>query len=602
MSGARLPAGAAILVLGDSAVPLARRIVAALPGAHLHARKTRGIADDVRFEAAVPHIAALFATGTPIVGICAAGILVRAVAPLVAEKRAEPPVVAVAEDGSVAVPLLGGHRGANALALAIADLTGGVAAITTASEVALGVALDDPPPGWRIGNPGRVKEIAAALIAGAPVALEVEAGDADWLAGIAFAASAPHTIRVTARQPEPGERALVLHPPVLTLGVGCERSCPPQELRALVERTLAAHGLAAAAVALVASLDLKTDEEAVLALGEALGVPARFFSAARLNRETPRLKNPSQAVFDAVGCYGVAEGAALAAADADAVLVVPKVRSTHATCAVAMAIRPLDPRRIGRARGSLRIVGIGPGAAEGRTAEADAALARASDVVGLTLYLDLLGPALAGKTRHESALGGETNRARLALDLAAQGADVALVSSGDAGIYGLAALVYELIDRAEDPAWRRIDLAVVPGVSALQAAAARLGAPLGHDFCAISLSDLLTPWEVIERRLEAAAAGDFVVALYNPRSARRQWQLERALAVLARARAPDTPAAVARNLGRPGEKIVVTTLERLPEEEIDMLSLVIVGSTATRALAGARPRLLTPRGYRVGPR
>jgi cobalt-precorrin 5A hydrolase / precorrin-3B C17-methyltransferase len=592
--------GPAIVVLGERAVPLARRIVAALPGARLHVPAARAIAGDVHYEALVPHLAAQFATGTPIVGLCAAAILVRAVAPLLGNKNAEPPVVAVAEDGSAAVPVLGGHRGANALARAIAELTGGIAAVTTASDAVLGMALDEPPPGWRIADPKRVKDVAASLIAGLPVALEVEAGDADWLAGITFSERAPLSIRITALRPEPETRALVLHPPVLTLGVGCARDCPPKELRGLAERTLALRGLSADAVALVASIDLKTDEEAVLALADGLGVPARFFPAGRLEAETPRLAAPSRAVFEAVGCHGVAEGAALAAAGAEGRLIVAKQRSAHATCAVALAPHPLDATTIGRARGSLRIVGIGPGARAWRTPEADAAIDRASDVVGLTLYLDLLGEALAGKRRHDGLLGGESERVRLALDLAASGADVALVSSGDAGIYGLASLAFELLDHAENPAWRRIDCAVVPGVSALQAAAARLGAPLGHDFCAISLSDLMTPWATIERRLEAAASGDFVVAIYNPRSSRRRWQLERAQAILARVRAPDTPAAIARNLGRPGEHVRVTTLARLAEAEIDMLSLVIVGSSASRTIGGKVPRLYTPRGYRTG--
>jgi cobalt-precorrin 5A hydrolase / precorrin-3B C17-methyltransferase len=387
---------------------------------------------------------------------------------------------------------------------------------------------------------------------------------------------------------------------VLALGVGCARGCGAEELAALVERSLAGRGLATGAVALVASLDLKMDEPAVLALGEKLGVPARFFSASDLLTETPRLARPSEAVFRAVGCYGVAEGAALAAVGGDGALVVAKERSANATCAVARASRPLDASAIGRARGVLRIVGFGPGARNWRTVEADAALAAASDIVGLQLYLDLLGTALAGKTVHGSALGEETGRARLALDLAGEGRTVALVSSGDAGIYGLASLVFELMEREPREAWRRIDVAVVPGLSALQAAASRLGAPLGHDFCAISLSDLLTPWEVIERRLEAAAAGDFVVALYNPRSTRRRAPLVRALEILGRARGDGVHVALARNLGRAGERVTVTTLARLDVEEIDMLTLVIVGSSATRLLPGARPRLYTPRGYPVG--
>jgi cobalt-precorrin 5A hydrolase/precorrin-3B C17-methyltransferase len=277
--------------------------------------------------------------------------------------------------------------------------------------------------------------------------------------------------------------------------------------------------------------------------------------------------------------------------------VVPKRRGSRATCAVGRAPAPLDSICIGQPRGSLAVIGIGPGDPAWRTAEAEAALAAATDVVGYGLYLDLLGPAIAGKARHESRLGAEAERARTALDLAAAGHAVALVSSGDAGIYGLATLVFELVDREPRPEWRRAALSVVPGVSALQAAAARLGAPLGHDFCAISLSDLLTPWGAIEARLRAAAAADFVVALYNPRSARRAWQLAAAREILLGARPADTPVASARNLGRPGESVAVTTLGRLVPEAVDMLTIVLVGSSATRLMQGTPPRLYTPRGY-----
>jgi cobalt-precorrin 5A hydrolase / precorrin-3B C17-methyltransferase len=595
----RLPEGAAILVLGPSALPLAERLRAMLPGARLHAPAVRGLAADIGFDHAVTHIAALFAEGTPIIGLCAAGILIRAVAPLLDDKRREPPVVAVAEDGSAAVPLLGGHRGANAIARAIASLTGGNAAITTAGELRLGLVLDEPPPGWRIADPARVKPVAAALLAGAAVALEVEAGNAEWLrdAGLAFASEAPHRIRVTDRVAGADERALVLHPPVLALGVGCERGCGVEELAALVEASLAEAKLAPQSVAAVVSIDLKCDEPAVHALAARLGVPARFFDAAMLLAETPRLAAPSAAVFRDTGCWGVAEGAALAAAGATGTLLLPKRKSARATCATARAAAPLDPLAIGRAQGRLAIIGIGPGDAAWRTAEAEAALAGASDVVGYGLYLDLLGPAIHGKARHESGLGAEAARAAMALDLAASGRSVALVSSGDAGIYGLATLVFELIERNERPGWGRVAVSVVPGISALQAAAARLGAPLGHDFCAISLSDLLTPWPLIERRLRAAAEGDFVLALYNPRSARRQTQLAAARDLLLRHRASETPVALARNLGRAGETVRITTLGALDPDAADMLTLVLIGSSATRVLPGPPARLYTPRGY-----
>ena len=657
-----LPEGAAVVVLGPSALPLARRLRALLPAAQVHAPGDRVLDADVIFAAARPHIAALFAAGTPVVGVCAAGILIRAVSPLLSDKTHEPPVVAVAEDGSAVVPLLGGHHGANAVARALAAELGVRASITTAGDLRFGVALDAPPPGWRVANPVRAKAVTAALLAGEPVTLAVEAGNAEWLGpleneGLLIALSArlrgervraqragevgvegrddgaverrltlpiapsaqrvpslsplraerddvaadrtlAPTVRITDAAIDADEPALVLHPPVLALGVGCARGCASEELVELAAATLAAHRLSAGAVAAVVSIELKMDEPALHALAAQLGVPARFFSAAELLAETPRLATPSEAVFRETGCYGVAEGAALAASGSDGALVATKRKSAHATCAIARAPAPLDGRRIGKGRGSLAVIGIGPGDPGWRTAEAERALAAASDVVGYGLYLDLLGAAIAGKARHESGLGAEAARVEKALTLAAEGRQVALVSSGDAGIYGLAALVFELLDGEDAAHWRRgVEVRVIPGVSALQAAAARLGAPLGHDFCAISLSDLLTPWPVIERRLSAAAAADFVVALYNPASGRRRTQIVAARDILLAHRSPETPVALARNLGRPGESVSITTLGALDVAAIDMLTLVLVGSSATRLLAGSEPLLYTPRGY-----
>jgi len=467
--------------------------------------------------------------------------------------------------------------------------------------VRFGLALDEPPPGWRIANPEQVKPIAAALLAGEPVAVVEEVGGGGWLraGAAAWADDATTKVVVTDHAPAPGTTALVYHPPVLAVGIGCERGCEAAEIADLAGAALARAGLAEGAVAMIASIELKLAEPGIHALASALGVPARFFPAERLLAETDRLTERSQAVFRATGCWGVAEGAALAAVGPGGILVAPKRKSRRATCAVARAPQPIAAATIGRPRGRLAIVGIGPGDARWRTPEASAALAAASDIVGYRLYLDLLGSAIAGKRRHESALGEEDARVRAALDLAAEGRNVALVSSGDAGVYGLASLVFELLDRVVKHEWRTVEIAVSPGLSALQAAAARAGAPLGHDFCAISLSDLLTPWSVIRNRLEMAAAGDFVVALYNPRSARRSRQLAEAAAILSRHRPPQTPVFIGRNLGRDGEETRIIPLSELAaaSAEIDMLSLVLVGSSATRVLDADPPRLYTPRGY-----
>lgn len=590
----------AIVALTESGAQIARRIAPELPGARVHALARRVADCDVAFDDTMAHLAGLYRAGIPIVGVCAAGILIRALAGNLSDKWAEPPVVALAEDGSSAVPLLGGHRGANGLARRIAALTGGTAALTTAGDLAGLPALDDPPPGWRLANPEVAKPFIAAHLAGATGRLVVEAGDAGWLASLEGpdkAGGAGWSVRVTDRAAEAGERELVIHPPTLALGVGCERGCDPAELAGLVEETLATAGLARESVALVTSLDLKSDERAVLDLADALGVEARFFDAAQLEAETPRLATPSDVVFREVGTHGVAEAAALAAGGPDATLVVAKRKSPRATCAIARA-RAIDPARSGRPRGRLVILGTGPGDSAWRIPAADAAVRNADALVGYGLYLDLLGPLAAGKERHEFDLGAEETRCRHALDLAAAGRNVALVSSGDPGIYAMATLVFELIDREDRPDWRRIDVEVLPGVSAMQLAAARAGAPLGHDFCAISLSDLLTPWPAIEGRLRAAAAGDFVVALYNPASRRRRTQLVAARDILMAARPGDTPVILARNLGRPSEAVTTTTLAAMDPDAVDMLTVVIIGSSHSRMLdLGGTPRTYTPRGY-----
>jgi cobalt-precorrin 5A hydrolase/precorrin-3B C17-methyltransferase len=426
-----------------------------------------------------------------------------------------------------------------------------------------------------------------------------ETGCAGWLraGAIRWEEQANRRVVVTDRLEESETDALVLHPPVLVLGIGCERGCSAEEITDLARSALAEAGLAAGAAAAVVSVELKLAEPAIHSLAAELGVPARFFPASRLLVETPRLSERSPAAFRATGCWGVAEGAALAAAGPDGVLVVPKRKSRRATCAIARAPQPIIAEAIGRPRGRLAIIGIGPGDPGWRTPEASKALAQASDVVGYSLYLDLLGRAIDGKSSHPSAIGDEEARVRLALGLAEKGQSVALVSSGDAGIYGLAPLVFELLDTEAKPEWRTIDLMFIPGISAFQLAASRAGAPLGHDFCAISLSDLMTPWETIRARLEAAATGDFVVALYNPRSARRRIHLAQAADILLQHRSAETPVFIGRNLGRDGEQRQVICLSELADADVDMLTIILVGSSSTRRVDGDPPRLYTPRGY-----
>ncbi len=594
----------ALVVLDSAAAERALVLKKELPGAEVHGLLRR--ADDqadVSFLETVNHLQSLFLSNRPIVGFFASGILIRALAPLLSDKQSEPPVLAVSGDGMSVVPLLGGHHGANDLALTIAGALDGVAAITTAGDARLGLALDAPPAGWRVANPAAAKPIMAALLADEAVALEVEAGNTDWIreSRAAFVeADAPHRVRITDRSDADDEGGLVLHPPVLALGVGCERNADPDELISLAHQTLDDAGLAAGAVACVVSINLKADEVAVHALADHLGVPARFFPADELEAEAARLENPSGVVFQETGCHGVAEGAALATVGASGTLVVPKAKSLRATCAIARAETGalIDPQTVGRPQGSLAVVGIGPGMADWRTPQVTRALTEADDVVGYGLYLDLIEDVIQGKRRHQSELAQEEARARAALDLAAEGRRVALVCSGDAGIYALATLVFELLDREDRPDWNRLALSVCPGVSAIQAAASRIGAPIGHDFCTVSLSDLLTPWEVIRQRLEGAALGGFVVALYNPVSKRRQKHITEAREILLRHRPAHTPVVLARNLGREGEDISVIRLDELGPDKADMLTLVLIGNSQSVEIKRGTGRwVYTPRGY-----
>jgi len=590
-----------VLALSRSGEPVARRIAEAL-GAPLHGRDGRVDQADAYFPNALDHARDLFAAGVPVIGVCASGILIRAVAPLLLDKRAEPPVLSVSDDGSVVVPLLGGHRGANRLAREISDILGGTAAVTTAGDVALGVSLDEPPAGWVLGTPDLAKDAMVGLLGGKKAHVcGDEAAKADWLDALPMAAPGEDAVYIEATMESAREGVMTFHPQRATLGVGCSRNCPPQELADLVMGMLTEAEIAPGAIHSINTVDLKADEPAILDLAKSLGVPLRLFTAQELEAQTPRVETPSDVVFAEVGTHSVAEAGALSQSN-DSVLAYPKQKTANATCAIGIAPKPLIQLQ-GRPRGRLSIVGIGPGQAAWRTPEASRLIADAEELVGYGLYIDLLGPLAAGKPRHDFPLGGEEARCRYALERAGEGRDVALICSGDAGIYAMGALVFELLDRGSDAqgvsdAARRVEVISAPGVSALQGAAARAGAPLGHDFCAISLSDLLTPREDILRRIRSAAEGDFVIAFYNPVSKRRRDLLALARDILLDHRPADCPVMLASSLGRPEEYLRYRRLADLQVDEVDMLTVVLVGSSQSRLAAlGEGPRMYTPRGY-----
>ncbi len=581
----------AIITFAASSTALAKTIAGHV-GGDIFACGSAG--DDARIL-----LPRFFSEQRPIIGVCAAGILIRLLAPVLADKQTEPPVLAVSHDGASVVPLLGGHHGANDLARTLAEKLDAHAAVTTASDSRFSRGLDEPPHGWTLSDPATVKPATMALLVGAKLAVE---GHAPWLAEAGYPVSYSGAVKVLVTEQKLAiDRGLVYHPRTLVAGVGCERGTPPDEVIGVIEAALRSENLSPASLAAIATVELKADEPAMHAAARHFGVPLRLFSVTELNQERYRLQDPSPIVEAEIGTPSVAEAAALKVGP----LAVRKIKGTRATCAIGRATRPIDPMGLGRAPGLLHIVGIGPGEAASRTAAAIAALEQSADWVGYGLYLDLIADIRDAQQEHRFPLGDEEPRVRHALELAGQGRVVALVCSGDAQIYAMAALVYELLDakgaRAVTDNARRVGIETHPGISAFQAASAAAGALIGHDFCCISLSDLLTPRDDILRRLDGAARADFVTAFYNPRSQRRTDLIEEAKRIYLQHRPSDTPVIVGRQLGRPEEQVEVTTLAKFDPGKIDMLTIVLFGSSTSKAFprGDGKTVTFTPRGYAV---
>ncbi len=567
----------------------------------------------------------LMARHDRLVMICAVGAAVRLIAPHLVDKRADAAVVAVDDGGQFAVCVLSGHiGGGNALTREVADALGAAPVITTASE-AHGVPAADligRELGWRIEGRHHLTRLAAALVNGEPVGVFQDAGERDWHAGplpehVIHFASVEHLLAASPRAAIvitdrviaglAGRAGVVVYRPrSLVVGVGCSRGASCDEIGRLVDATLRDAGLSVVSVRAVATVELKRDEPGLVAFARERDIPLRCFSAEQLNA-APGQETPSEVVRAAVGTRGVCEPAALLTAGAGRLLV-PKRKSRNVTVAVARTALPFaaaSPDDLPVAAGSsttramtgiLHVVGIGPGAPEQMTGRAREVLEAADAIVGYGLYLDLLRVWLPHARYHPSPIGDEEARAREALLLTKQLTRVALVGSGDAGIYGLAGLAHEVRDGIDWADQMPPAIDVVPGVTAATAVAALLGAPLGHDFATVSLSDILTPWDTIAGRLEAAAVSDFVLALYNPTSQRRGPRFAAALDILRRVRSPETPVGIVTNAYRDGQSVIITSLGSVEQHPVSMLTTLIIGNSRTRVQHG---RMVTPRGYTV---
>lgn len=573
---ARMMTPPAIVILGAGALDTARRIQARYPGARVHGLASR-VDADVPFDELGAHLRELYARGLPIVALCAAGIVIRCLAPALADKGVEPPVLAVAEDGSAVVPLLGGLTGVNMIAREIAECVGVAPAITTSGELRFGACVLNPPEGYALADLAQGKRFVSDLLAGASTRID---GAAPWLDDVALPrdAAAVHAIRVTPDAWRGAPDELVIHPRSVVVGVAADAVHAGEALAARIDAMLDAQGLARLALAAIVAPASAIGDAALEAAASTLDVPLGFVDSDR----------DGNAAADAATLLG------------RALRVAHTLRGESHGLACAVASHPVDPATLGRARGRLTVLGLGPGAAAWLTPAARAALADATDILGYTTYVNMAGPFRADQRVHGTDNREEMQRARHAFELAAEGRRVAVVSSGDPGVFAMAAAVLEALDEARDPQWAAVDLRVEPGISASLATAAQAGAPLGHDFCAISLSDNLKPWAVIETRLQHAAQADLVMAFYNPISRARPWQLDRALDIVRAHRAADTVVVLGRDIGRPGATLATTTLGALRSDQVDMRTMVIVGSSTTRrfAIGNAREWVYTPRWYR----
>ncbi|AZE21114.1 putative precorrin-4 hydrolase [Pseudomonas chlororaphis subsp. aureofaciens] len=555
----------AIVILGQGSLATAHKLQQLYPDALIHGLAERVEGADRPYQEFGATLRQLYQQDTPIIALCAAGIVIRTLAPLLLEKGAEPPVLAVAEDGSAVVPLLGGLGGVNVMAREIAAGLGVAAAITTSGELRFGTCLLNPPSGYALGDLELGKRFVSDLLGGESVRIE---GAAPWLAEARLPQDqqARLTIRVGSAEREPAANELLIYPRSVLIACNGKITGAAALRDALHQKQIAVQS-----VACLLAADSDMASPILREAAAELGVPLRFAPVASSVAELAQ-----QAVPQLLPPLSVGED-----------------------IAIAVASQPLDPQQIGRPRGRLAVIGLGPGAAELMVPAVKAELARANDILGYETYVRMAGPFRADQVMHCTDNREEMQRARHAFELAAQGRSVVVVSSGDPGVFAMAAAVLEALHESSEPSWHQVELEILPGVSASLATAAQAGAPLGHDFCVLSLSDNLKPWAIIEKRLDLASQADLALAFYNPISRSRPWQLGRALEIVRQHRTADTPVVLGRDIGRPGQTLRVTTLGALTPEQVDMRTMVLVGASTTCVFprAGGGEWVYTPRWY-----
>jgi len=607
----------AVWVLSDRGRVLGKNLISRVSGAVLFypgtPRDQSADSPEIPFASLKQAVTGAFHEYDAHLFIMAAGIAVRMTGPLLVDKRTDPAVVVIDERARHVISLVSGHLGgANDLAEDIALITGAEPVITTATDLSGKIAFDTLARRMaaRVEPGTAIKATSTALLAEKPVALICDSSlydrikrdfpsvvhfkEGDIRALDRFSAACVVSDTILPIPASLKKRVLFLRPPILTVGIGCNRGTNREEITNAVRDVFKSHNLSLLSVFRVASVDRKASEPGLAGFAQSLDAPFVTFNARQINtlfsENGNSLSPPSKPALKHVGVKGVAEPAALLAAGDGAGLIVPKQKMGNVTVAVARKPLPAD----GFAKGHLAIVGIGPGDTAYLTCHARRAIEAADILAGYMKYMALIAPFTAGKKLIKTGMTRETERVDAAIEAALRGNRVALIASGDAGIYGLAGLAME---RAEQRGGD-LEISISPGVTAAVSAASVVGAPLTNDYITLSLSDLLTPTETVLARIRSAAASGMVTVVYNPKSKKRTRLIRLLQEEFLKFRSPETPVAIITHALRAGQNTAITTLDAFLERDISMNSIVIVGNADTLLLDTSNgKKMVTQRGY-----
>jgi len=532
----------------------------------------------------------------------------RLISPLLISKEKDPGVIVIDKKFSKIIPLIGIHQTiCYEIALKLANLFDGDLVMTNNSKFEKSLDLDAFGNHWGWNRSGSMNNWSNIVIKQSnkqQIFVKQYSGNKLWKESksakeIKYLSSQDkfekeeNTYFISTKN----YHKLAWHPRTLWVGIGCERNTSAKFIEDCIKKLFLKYEISFFSVAGLATVDIKKNEKALIDITKTNNWPIKFFKNKDLLKVD--VPNPSKIVFEEIGTFSVAEAASLlACGNEGGQIVIEKNIFKHkdpsgknlgaVTLSVAESKQQFAPEK-----GFVHVIGSGPGALSYLTGESKAALSQCSIWIGYKRYLDLLNPLMRDdQVRINSELTQEKKRCADAISLAQQGIKVALISSGDAGIYGMAGLLIELIQKIDTQF--RPSFAIHPGISSLQLAAALAGAPLMNDFCAISLSDKLTPWETIKKRIHGALVGDFVAVIFNPQSNERNWQLKTTIEMFLKFRAKTTPVLVARQVGRNQQKKRIFNLDNIPIEEIDMLSIIIIGNSSTKLVNNF---LISPRGY-----